>query len=124
MKDTLPKQIGICESGIVNLHGSDGPGSHWVAYFNGSDFNMVEYFDSFGVAPPAEIESYLRTSNKPLAYSSSQYQSLKSILCGWYCLLFINERSKGTSPHELLSWRLDEKMIKSYRPFRTAAAFD
>jgi hypothetical protein len=124
MKDALPKRIGASECGIVNMEDSDASGSHWIAYFNDVNFDMVEYFDSFGVCPPAEIERYLRTSSKALAYSTTQYQSLTSILCGWYCLLFINERWKGTSPHELLSWPLDEKMIKSYTPFHRAAAFD
>jgi hypothetical protein len=84
---------------------------------------MVEYFDSFGVCPPAEIECYLKTSNKAkLAYNATQYQKLSSILCGWYCMLFIYERWRGTSPHEIFSWKLDEKMIKSYKPFHKVAA--
>lgn len=123
MKDGLPKQIRACECGIVNLESSSSPGSHWVAYYNDPNFGMVEYFDSFGVGPPPEVEVYLRTSTRPLAYNTTQYQSFTSILCGWYCLFFVHERWRGTSPHELLSWALDESMLKSYRPFHTAAAF-
>lgn len=124
MKDAVPKQIKASECGIVNLEDSAGSGSHWVAYYNDLNFDMVEYFDSFGVGPPAKIECYLRTCNKPLAYNTTQYQSLSSILCGWYCLLFIHERWRGTSPHELLSWPLDEKMVKNYTPFHRAAFSD
>lgn len=53
MKDALSHQIRPSECGIVNLQDSTGLGSHWVAYYNDQNFAMVEYFDSFGVGPPA-----------------------------------------------------------------------
>ena len=120
MKDSLPRQIHSSESRVVNLQNSDSTGSHWVAYFNDPAFDKVEYFDSFGVIPPGEIEFYLRSSKKPLVYNSTQHQNLRSVLCGWFCMLFINERWKGAKPYELATRRIDEKAVKSYRPFRTA----
>lgn len=127
MKDALPARIKSSESGIINLENSDSGGSHWVAYYNGADFDRVEYFDSFGVIPHPLVERYLTSSKKPLAYSTVQYQHMSSILCGWFCLLFINERFRGTHPWRILCnilRPLDDTPIKSYKPFRTAISAD
>ena len=120
MKDALPKSIGDYESGIINLENSDSRGSHWVAYFNDPNFTFVEYFDSFGIVPPPLIEIYLSSAKKMLAYSSIQYQHMISILCGWFCLLFINERFHGRKPYNIfykilsLDPMLNERVIKKY----------
>jgi hypothetical protein len=101
MKDALPKSIKCNESGIINLENSDSGGSHWVAYFNDPNCVVVEYFDSYGIVPPPLIESYLKTSKKTLVYNSIKYQHRMSILCGWFCLLFINERFHGRKPYDI-----------------------
>lgn len=120
MKDALPKSIKSNESGIINLKNTDSLGSHWVAYFNDPNFTAVEYFDSFGIVPPPLIESYLNTSSKKLVYNTVQYQHTISILCGWFCLLFIIERFRGRKPYDILYkiLRLDplqnELILKTY----------
>jgi hypothetical protein len=120
MKDVMPKKIKCTESGIVNLKNSDSNGSHWVAYFNDPSFDNVEYFDSYGIMPPPLIESYLKTSKKPLVYNTVQYQHMTSILCGWFCLLFINERFHGTSSYDIfykilsLDSLSNEQILKKY----------
>jgi hypothetical protein len=120
MKDDMPKKLRYNESGIVNLENSDSNGSHWVAYFNDPSCRNVEYFDSFGIVPPPLIESYLKTSKKSLVYNSVQYQHIVSILCGWYCLLFINERFHGTKPYDIFYKKLsldplsNEQILKNY----------
>lgn len=35
-------------------------------------------------------------------YSSSQYQSLLSVLCGYYCIYFIRECDKGDDNYEIV----------------------
>jgi hypothetical protein len=120
MKDDMPKKIQCNESGIVNLENSDSNGSHWVAYFNYPSFDHVEYFDSFGIVPPPLIESYLKTSKKLIVYNSIQYQHITSILCGWYCLLFINERYNNKKPYDIFYRTLslkpssNERIVKKY----------
>ena len=122
MKDDMPKKIQCNESGIVNLENSDSNGSHWVAYFNDPNCRIVEYFDSYGIMPPPLIESYLKTSKKSLVHNKVQYQHMTSILCGWYCLLFINERFHGTRPYDIfykilsLDPRSNEQILKKYFP--------
>lgn len=111
MKDALPNKIKSSECGIINLENSDSGGSHWVAYFNCPTYPLVEYFDSFGVMPPQLVEKYLATSKKRVAFNTTQYQHLGSILCGWFCLLFINECCKGTDPWDIFCFLLSSTTI-------------
>ncbi len=44
MKNSLPKNLLLNESGIVNLDVSSGSGTHWVCYYTiGS---LVDYYDT------------------------------------------------------------------------------
>ena len=83
------------EVGIINLDDYIGSGTHWVAYRNGNKY--AEYFDSFGLPMPKEVEKYLATSGKPLIYSSDEIQDRDSVLCGYWCLYYLLERQKGKS---------------------------
>lgn len=85
MRDNLPKKPHQHESGIVNLDSSEGPGTHWVAYYKNKSF--VQYFDSFGnLKPPKEVVSYL---GKNITYNYTQYQTYDSVICGHLCLYFL-----------------------------------
>ena len=88
------------ECGIVNLDDIQGPGTHWVWYRNLDD-NFVEYFDPFGLLMPQEIYHYLASSGKRLIYSQDELQNRDSVLCGYWCLYYLNERQKGSR-----SWKL------------------
>ena len=53
--DMLPKKPNKKEFGIVNFDKSDGPSTHWVAwYINGRT-------KSYGVQPPIEVVEYFRS---------------------------------------------------------------
>ena len=94
-KDMLPKSINNSESMIINLQDYfKGEGTHWVVIYNDKNSNMIEYFDSFGLKPPIECIKYMKTSNKPIEYNSSQIQIIYSIMCGYYCCYYIIERYK------------------------------
>ena len=56
-EDTLPMSINNKECGIINLDDHIGPGTHWVAYRNIDRF--CEYFDSFGLNMPSEVNKYV-----------------------------------------------------------------
>ena len=84
------------ECGIVNLDTQIGPGTHWVCYRN-IEKNFCEYFDSFGLPLPEEIKKYLSTSGKKIIYSKDEIQERDSVLCGYWCLYFLNERNNGQS---------------------------
>jgi hypothetical protein len=76
---------------IINLDDLQGPGSHWVAYIYTP--NVSYYFDSFGIIPPSEIINYSKCSK--LLYNNFIIQEKYSILCGWYCINFINYMMKS-----------------------------
>ena len=52
--------------------------------------NKILYFDSFELIPPYELIN-LRPK---YYYNFLQYQPIKSFLCGYYCLHFLNEFNK------------------------------
>lgn len=89
MRDSLPRKPNKYECGIVNLDSSNGPGTHWVAYYkNKMDVN---YFDSFGnLKPPKELIVYL---GKNISYNYTQYQTYDSVICGHLCIKFLYEQS-------------------------------
>ena len=95
-RDDLPSQINEPEVGIINLDNRIGPGTHWVCYRN-DDKNVCEYFDSFGLIMPTEVQKYLQTSGEKIIYSTDEIQERDSVLCGYWCLYFLLERQKGRS---------------------------
>ena len=66
-RDTLPNQINEPEIGIVNLDSHIGSGTHWICYRN-VDKQICEYFDSFGLIMPSEIQKYLQRSDDKIIY--------------------------------------------------------
>lgn len=94
-RDNLPRQIHKRECGVVNLDDLDGPGTHWVCYRNIG--KNCEYFDSFGLDIPTQIQSFLSTSGKTIIYPSDELQERSSVLCGYWCLYYLLERQKGVS---------------------------
>ena len=92
IKDCIPRH-----SFVINLNESDEPGSHWVAMVFGSD--LILYFDSFGLAPPEEVLMLRKKHRVNVAFNSTHYQAFTSVLCGYYCLFFLNEISRRMKPH-------------------------
>ena len=88
-RDVLPKKIEK-ECGIVTLDDNQGPGTHWVCYRNLDSF--VEYFNPFGLIMPHEVYHYLASSGKRLIYCQDEVQNRDSVLCGYWCLYYLNER--------------------------------
>ena len=95
-RDALPEGIDKKECGIINLDDIAGQGTHWVCYRN-LEKNFVEYFDPFGLIMPYEIHDYLLTSGKEIIYSQDEIQNRETVLCGYWCLYYLNERQKGKS---------------------------
>ena len=98
-RNALPKKIGK-ECGIINLDDIQGPGTHWVCYRNLDSF--VEYFDTFGLIMPHEVYHYLASSGKRQIYSQDEIQNRDSVLCGYWCLYYLNERQKGKSVLDII----------------------
>ena len=72
---------------IINLDEYSDIGTHWVALYIQN--NDVTYFDSFGVEHiPKEIKTFI--SNKNIKINIFRIQADDSIMCGYFCIGFIN----------------------------------
>lgn len=78
---------------IYNLEPSYMSGSHWVATYVKD--NVINYFDSFGMPPFQEIVNHAKEKNLTLLHQNGQIQNLYTSTCGYFCLYFLNEMTKG-----------------------------
>lgn len=103
---------------IINMDDFGSLGTHWVCCWPGK--KGMEYFDSFGMPPPLEWEKEMyQLGHKTFLRNDNQIQAVDSLRCGYYCLLFLNERNRGVSFPNLLKWfspdvRANERVVKNY----------
>ena len=100
-RDNLPK---ITKKGayVINLDEYENTGTHWIALF--IEITEVIYFDSFGIEHiPKEINKFIRFkelgsavgNNKKIKANIFRIQAYNSIMCGYFCIEFINYMLKG-----------------------------
>ena len=78
---------------IINLDECESIGTHWIALYVND--KKVTYFDSFGVEYiPKEIKKFIGNKNITNIY---RIQAYDSIMCGYFCIGFINFILKGKS---------------------------
>ena len=53
--------------------------------------DVIEYFVHFGLNCPTEVIQWSDNLRLNYLYNSTQYQNLRSVLCGSYCLCYINK---------------------------------
>ena len=90
-RNNLPK---IIKKGayIINLGEYANIGTHWIALFVKPKYTV--YFDSFGVEHiPKEIKKFI--GNKDIKANIFRVQAYDSIMCGYFCIEFINYMFKG-----------------------------
>ena len=90
-RDHLPK---ITKKGayVINLDVYENTGTHWIALFIKA--NEVIYFGSFGTEHiPKEINKFI--GNKKIKANIFRIQAYDSIMCGYFCIEFINYMLKG-----------------------------
>jgi hypothetical protein len=90
MRDSLPQTVLPVECGVVNLDDSDGPGTHWVAYYKRG--REAIYFDSYGLDPPRELVQYMRCSIQTQTF---QLQGPKDVICGHLCIHVLHRLAAG-----------------------------
>ena len=79
---------------VINLDEYAGIGTHWIALFVKN--NDVIYFDSFGVEyVPQEIKTFI--GQKDTKANVFRIHDYNSIMCGYFCILFINFMLVGKS---------------------------
>ena len=75
------------EAYVINLYEYSDIGTHWVALYVWN--KNVTYFDSFGVEHiPKEIKTFI--SNKNIKTNIFRIQAYDSIMCGYFCIGFID----------------------------------
>ena len=84
-RDNLPK---IKDGAyIINLDEYSDIGTHWIALWVNN--NDVTYFDSFGVEHiPKEIKAFI--GNKNIKTNIFRLQAYDSVMCGYFCIGFID----------------------------------
>ena len=85
-RDNLPNNI---KNGayVINLDEYHDIGAHWVALYVNN--KIVTYFDSFGVEHiPKEIMKFI--NRKKVITSIYRIQAYDLIMCGYFCIGFIN----------------------------------
>lgn len=88
---------------ILNLDDNAGPGTHWVGVYwkRHGPAGDVFYFDSFGLPPPEEL---LNTKgNWRLFYSDNRIQMDKSVMCGYFAMMFIKQLMGGKSFYDFIN---------------------
>ena len=91
-RDNIPNKI---KDGayVINLDEYSDIGTPWIALWVN---NNVIYFDSFGVEHiPKEIKKFI--DNKNIIANIFRKQAYDSIMCGYFCMGFINFMCKGKS---------------------------
>ena len=79
---------------IINLDESESIGTHWIALYVNAE--NVTYFDSFGVEHfPKETGKFI--GNKNITIDIYRMQAYDSIMCGYFCIGFIDFMLKGKS---------------------------
>ena len=74
---------------IINLDSYESFGTHWTCCVPGYNKRTLWYFDSFGMPYPNEFKMRAEKDGiKQILYNSTQYQHIKSVLCGYYCIFF------------------------------------
>ena len=102
-RDNLPNNI---KNGayVINLDEYHDIGTHWIALYVQStsvcdtyvNNKIVTYFDSFGVEHiPKEIMKFI--AHKQIITNIYRIQAYDSIMCGYFCIGFINFMFNGKS---------------------------
>ena len=115
-RDNLPATIDD-KFYIINLETRFESGSHWVMVYNVE--MTCYYFDSFGIDPAEEILNFMKTGRKRVIMNTYRIQDVNSILCGYFCVYFIDELLKGKKFQSILlefspsNYKQNDEIIKT-----------
>ena len=69
---------------------------------------------------PEEYKARAKSDNVKVVYNVNHYQNIKSLLCGYFCIYFLNEMNNGKSflkvlkPLSTTNTICNEKFITNY----------
>ena len=86
-RDNLPNNTIKNGAYVINHDEYHDIGTHWIALYVNN--KIVTYFDSFGVEHiPKEIMKFI--NSKKIITNIYRIQAYDSIMCGYFCIGFIN----------------------------------
>ena len=98
-RNNLPKKIKD-EAYVINLDEYEDVGTHWIALF--CNKSEIVYFDSFGVEHvPEEIKEFV--GNKNIIANIFRVQANNSVMCGYFCIGFIDFMIAGKKLTDFMS---------------------
>ena len=120
-RDNLPNKI---KEYVINLDEYSDIGTHWVAlYVKNKD---ITYFDSFGVEHiPKEIMKFMSrpslsgSLHKNVIKNIFRIQAYDSVMCGYFCIGFINFMFKGKSLTDYTNLFSPNDFKKNYNKITT-----
>ena len=93
-RDNLPYNNIKNDAYVINLDEYHNIGTYWVALYVNN--KIVTYFDSFAVEHiPREIMKFI--SRKKIITNIYRIQAYDSVMCGYFCIGFINFMFNGKS---------------------------
>ena len=111
------KGIVRASSYVLNLDEYAEVGTHWIALF--CRRSEIVYFDSFGVEHvPEEIKEFI--GNKNIIANIFRVQANNSVMCGYFCIGFIDFMLAGkkltdfTSLFSPYDFKKNDNIILSY----------
>ena len=111
------KGIARASSYVLNLDEYAEVGTHWIALF--CRRSEIVYFDSFGVEHvPEEIKEFI--GNKNIKANIFRVQANDSVMCGYFCIGFIDFMLAGkkltdfTSKFSPYDFKKNDNIILSY----------
>ena len=79
---------------VINLDDKKSKGTHWVSLF--VDRNTAVYFDSFGIE--YILQKLLnKIRDKSVTHNIFRIQDNDTVMCGFYCIAFIEYMLAGRS---------------------------
>ena len=102
---------------VINLDEYADVGTHWIVLF--CNRNEIVYFDSFGAEHiPEEIKEFI--GNKNIKANIFRVQANDSVMCGYFCIGFIDFMLAGkkltdfTSLFSPYDFKKNDNIILSY----------
>ena len=98
---------------IANVDTSEKPGSQWVAFYFTKD-REGEFFDSYGLPPSNYTGTFTRFFNdnsNSWEFNFVTLQSIKSKVCGQYCLYYALFRCRNISMTTIVRRTINNEMI-------------
>ena len=79
---------------VINFDEYSDIGTPWIVLYVNA--KTIQYFDSFGVEHiPKEIKTFI--NNKNIIRNNFRIQAYDSVMCGYFCNVFIDFMLKGNS---------------------------